>query len=232
VVFAQRDGARRAFVLNDREPYGFGVAGAFRAAAGRNGLRVVGTGTWDGRSANYHALADRVRRTEPDVVYLGGFLSSNGGRLIADLRRSLGPRARLIGPDGFAAPSEIVEAAGPAAEGFIWTIPVLPNDELPQAGRDLAGDFNERFGSRPCCYSVHAAQGMSMILDAISDSDGSRADVSKLLHAHVESGYLGDFEIDSHGDTTLNRMGVYLIQDGRMHFVTTITPSAALLARR
>jgi len=232
-VFTQRGGARRAFVLNDREPYGFGVAEAFRAAAERSGLRVVGTGRWAGRAGNYHALSDRVRRARPDVVYLGGYLSANGGRLIADLRRALGSRARLIGPDGFAAPSQLVEGAGPAAEGFIWTIPVVPNEELPQAGRELAADFDERFSSRPCCYSVHAAQSMSMILDAISDSDGSRADVSdKLLHARVEGGYLGDFGIDSHGDTTLNRMGVYVVRDGRQHFESTVTPPPALLSRR
>ena len=45
-------------------------------------------------------------------------------------------------------------------------------------------------------------------------------------------GYIGDFEIDRYGDTTLNTIAVYRIVDGRLRFQTAITPPAELLARR
>ena len=53
-----------------------------------------------------------------------------------------------------------------------------------------------------------------------------------LLAARVEDGYLGDFEIDRYGDTTLNTIGAYRIEDGDLRFVTAITPTAELLARQ
>jgi branched-chain amino acid transport system substrate-binding protein len=232
-LFARSEGGRRAFVLNDGGPYGFGIAESFRLAGERTGLRVVGTAEWDGKARDYGRLAGRVRAAAPDVVYLGGYVSNNGVRLIEDLRRTLGPDVQIIGPDGFATPELIVEGAGPAAEGFVWTIPTLPNDELPAPGRELASEFEARFSSRPCCFSVQAAQTASMLLDAIEDSDGSRSQVTgNLLGARVEEGYLGDFEIDRYGDTTLNSIGAYRIEDGGIRFDRAITPPAELLARR
>jgi branched-chain amino acid transport system substrate-binding protein len=231
-MFAKREGARSAFVLDDGLPYGFGIAEAFRVTAERNGRRVVGTASWDPGARDYRALAERVRATGADAVYLGGYVSNNGVRLIEDLRRALGRAALIIGPDGFASPELIVEGAGPAAEGFAWTIATLPTDELPPSGRDLSAKFEERFLSRPCCFAVQAAQTASMILDAIEGSGGSRSRVTeRLLDARVEDGYLGDFEIDRSGDTTLNTIGVYRIEDGDLLFETAITPPAELLAR-
>ncbi|MGH2798417.1 MAG: hypothetical protein ACRDNL_10320 [Spirillospora sp.] len=72
-----------------------------------------------------------------------------------------------------------------------------------------------------------------MMLDAIADSNGTRAEVlENLFDARVEGGYVGDFEIDRYGDTTLNTIAVYRIEDGRLRFETAITPPADLLARK
>jgi branched-chain amino acid transport system substrate-binding protein len=232
-MLARLEGARSAFVLDDGQPYGFGVAEAFRTTAERNGPRVVGRAAWHGKARHYRALAERIRAAGADAVYLGGYVSNNGVRLIEDLRRALGPDVLILGPDGFATPGLIVEGAGPAAEGFLWTIPTLPTTELPPPGRELAAAFEERFASRPCCFAVQAAQTAAVILDAVEDSDGSRAQMlENLLDARVEDGYLDDFEIDSHGDTTLTAVGAYRIEDGRLRFHSALAPPAELLARR
>jgi branched-chain amino acid transport system substrate-binding protein len=232
-LFAERQGARSVFVLDDNDPYGFAVAEAFRLAAERIGLRVLGRAQWDAKASDYRALAERVRGTGADAVYLGGYVFSNGPQLIKDLRETLGPDVQLLGPDGFNQLAPIVEGAGAAAEGFAPMIAVLPTAELPDDGQEFAARFEDRFGARPCCFSVHTAQATNTMLDAIADSDGSRAAVlENLFDARVEGGYVGDFEIDRYGDTTLNTIAVYRIEDGRLRFETKITPPAELLARR
>jgi branched-chain amino acid transport system substrate-binding protein len=231
-LFAERRGARSVFALDDNDPYGFAVAESFSLAAERTGVRVVGRAQWDPAARDYRELAERVRRSGADAVYLGGYVFSNGPQLIKDLRETLGPDVELLGPDGFNQLAPIVEGAGAAAEGFAPMIAVLPAAELPPDGQDFAGRFEERFGARPCCFSVHTAQATHMMLDAIADSDGSRADVrDNLFDASVEGGYVGDFEFDPHGDTTLNTIGVYRIEGGDLVFQTAITPPAELLAR-
>jgi branched-chain amino acid transport system substrate-binding protein len=232
-MFVKEEGARRVFALDDGVPYGFGVAEAFAEAARRIGLRVVGREKWNPKAHDYRGLADRVGRSGAEAVYLGGYVSNNGPQLIKDLRAELGPNARLLGPDAFNNLDALVEGAGAAAEGFSPLIAVLPNDALPDPGREFAARFDKRFGSRPCCFSVHAAQAGKMMLDAIADSDGSRGQVLEhLFRTPVDDGYVGDFSIDRYGDTTLRTMGVYKVEGGRLRFQTTITPPADLLPRR
>jgi branched-chain amino acid transport system substrate-binding protein len=232
-MFAKQQGARSVYALDDGEAFGFGVAEAFAEAARRIGLHVAGREQWNPKAHDYRGLADRVRASGAEAVYLGGYVFNNGPRLIKDLRAALGPNAELLGPDAFNNLDALVEGAGAAAEGFAPLIAVLPNDQLPDPGREFAESFNQRFGSRPCCFSVHAAQAARMMLDAIAASDGSRRQVlAHLFHTPVDDGYVGSFRLDRYGDTTLRTMGVYRVEGGRLRFQTAITPPADLLARR
>jgi branched-chain amino acid transport system substrate-binding protein len=232
-VFAKQEGVRTVFALDDGLPYGFGVAEAFALASEALGLEVVGRAKWDPKAPDYRALSERVRRSGADAVYLGGYVFNNGAQVIRDLREALGPDAELLGPDAFNDLGELVEGAGAAAEGFSPMIAVLPNGELPDAGREFASRFEERYGARPCCFSVHTAETARMMLDAIAESGGSRERVREhLFETPVEGGYVGDFHIDPYGDTTLSTIAVYRLEDGRLRFKTAITPPRRLLARR
>jgi branched-chain amino acid transport system substrate-binding protein len=232
-IFAKEKGALRVYALDDGEAYGFGVAEAFAEAARRIGMRVAGREEWNPKAHDYRALADRVRRSGAEAVYLGGYVFNNGPRLIKDLRTALGPDAELMGPDAFNNLDALVEGAGAAAEGFAPLIAVLPNKELPDPGREFAERFKERFGSRPCCFSVHAAEAARMILDAIAASDGNRREVlDHLFRTPVDDGYVGNFRFDRYGDTTRTTMGVYRVEGGRLRFQTAITPPGELFARR
>lgn len=232
-LFAERQGARTVFALDDRDPYGFGVAEAFSHAAQKLGLRVVGRAQWDASASEYRAVAERVQDAGAEAVYLGGYVFSNGPQLIKDLRETLGPDVELLGPDGFHQLAPIVEGASAAAETFAPMIAVLPTAELPEDGQAFAARFEERFGARPCCFSVHTAQATNMMLDAIAESDGDRRQVLEhLFDARVEGGYVGDFEIDRYGDTTRNTIAVYRIEGGQLRFEEAISPPAELLARR
>jgi branched-chain amino acid transport system substrate-binding protein len=232
VLHAQRLGATRAFVVEDGSPYGRGLAASFRYAGERLGLRMAGTARWSADTPNYRPLATRIGSTGADAVFIAGHIAANGPKLIADLSAGLGRGVRLMAGDSFNLPAPIVEAAGAGAEGLRISIAVLPNRSLPPAGRRFAAEFEKRFGQRPCCFSVHDAQGTRMLLDAIARSGGSRARVAEyVMHSRVEDGLVGDFAIDRNGDTTLNRMGIYRIERGRLKFETTYTPAPELLGR-
>jgi branched-chain amino acid transport system substrate-binding protein len=231
-LFAQRHGARRAFVVQDGGPYGKGLATTFEQAARQLGLEVVGTARWDAKADGYRPLAERIGATRADTVFVSGDISANGPKLIADLAKGLGPTVQLMAGDAFNQPSLLVEAAGAAVDGMVISIAVLPNRKLPPEGRRFADEFTRRFKQRPCCYSVHDAQGTMMLLDAIARSGGSRARVAEaVMTAEVPNGLIGDFAIDRNGDTTLNTMGMYRIRRGRIRFEAAITPAPELLAR-
>jgi branched-chain amino acid transport system substrate-binding protein len=233
-LYARRLGVRRAYVLHHDGFWGTGVATAFATAARRLGIDVAGMERWDARAHDYKRLATRLRRAEVDGVYLGGFaVADNGGRLIKDLRAALGAHVPILAPDGFNEPASLVEAAGAATEGVVITLAAIPTSALPPAGARFAREFEQRFGSLPCCYSVYAAQATHVLLDAIAASDGSRAGVLRnLFKTSVRNGLLGDFAIDRYGDTTLTQVAVYRIHGARLELVEVISPSTDLLDRR
>jgi branched-chain amino acid transport system substrate-binding protein len=233
VSYVRDLGARRLFVLHDASTYGRGLAQGVKASTELAQMELAGSAAWHANGHRYRPLAERARRARADAVYLAGFIDSNSGRLIKDLRRALGPHTQLLGPDGFSDPPSLKQHAGSAAEDFVFTIATLPVDELPPAGRRFATDFERRFGALPCCISVAAAQAMEIFLDAIAASDGSRADVTRnVLHARVTNGLLGSFRFDAAGDTTGNTIAVYRILGGRGRFQKALIPPDELLARK
>jgi branched-chain amino acid transport system substrate-binding protein len=230
-MVAQRLRLRRAFVLDDRSPYGTALAGSFRSAASRLGVGVVGTAHVSLTAHDYRALAGRVRAARPTVVFVAGELGDAGPRLIAQLTSTLGPHVRLIGGDAFS-PAPLIEAVGSRVDGMILSIAVLPTTNLPPNGRRFAAEFQKRYTQLPCCYSVHDAQATELMLDAIAKAGGNRARIARsLIGARVNNGLLGDFQIDRNGDTTLNTIGIYEIRAGRLHFEQAVTPPSELLNR-
>jgi branched-chain amino acid transport system substrate-binding protein len=230
---AQRAGARSVYALHDADSYGEGLAAAFAAAAERLGMRSAGVSEWNGEAAGYRELARRVRRSGADAVLLGGYITSNGARLLSDLRAEVGPEVEIVAPDGFNQPAALVEGAGSRAEGLVISIASGPIRALPPAGRQWAQAFERRYRSRPCCFSVHTAQATQLVLDAIGASDGSRTDVvEKLRSSRVRGGLLGDFSIDRFGDTTLTGIALYGIEGGRLRYRGSVEVPRELLTRK
>src|SRR3954454_8309402 len=173
-----------------------------------------------------------LHSADADGVLLAGFVTSNGPRLISDLRAAM-PSVALLAPDGFNVPETIVEGAGERLEGLIVSIASGPVRTLPPEGQRWAAAFERRTGTRPCCFATHTGQATQLVLDAIAGSDGSRADVlARLRRTDVRGGLLGDFRFDRFGDTTQNRIALYRIAAGRLRYVGSIDVPPALLTRR
>jgi hypothetical protein len=73
---------------------------------------------------------------------------------------------------------------------------------------------------------------MRLSLWPASDAPSIDSPECCMFEARVEDGYIGDFAIDRYGDATLNTIGVYRIENGRLRFETAIAPPPELLARR
>jgi branched-chain amino acid transport system substrate-binding protein len=211
-ILAKQLGARRVFVLDDGESYGLNVVGAFRQTMAKIGLRVAGTGSWAPDQTSFTALAGQVAASRPDAVFLGGLECPSCAELIKALRASLGPKAPIILPDGFSA-VDMAIADGATADRTYASVPGLPVSQLPPAGRKIERLFGPpRLGSGGPSY---VAQAAAILLDAIADSNGSRASVTAhLLSARVNKGVIGSFSFDRNGDPTFNPIMIFHIANG------------------
>ena len=205
--FMQEQGTSKVYILNDKEAYGLGVATNVRGAAEHLGIEVVGFESWDPRSSSYEALMSKIEASGADGVFLGGLTEENGAQVIKDKVRILGDNetVKLYMPDGFTQQSTIDEAGAENTRGAFFSVAGVPIEEFGPAGQEFIEEFETRVGDQPVDpYGVYGAQAAQIVLDAIANSDYTRAGVIEQLFAtEVTGGYLGDFSFTENGDPTL-----------------------------
>jgi branched-chain amino acid transport system substrate-binding protein len=228
-LLAKSLGVKTVYILNDKEAYGLGVATNFRNAAKKVGITVAGFDAWDGKASSYEALAGKIAGKKVDGIFLGGLICENGGKLVKDVRAG-NPNVKLMMPDGFTPISAVVDGAGEAAENATVSVAGLPNSRLKGTGKAFLSAFKKVVNKDPDPYSVYAAQAAVVLLDAISKSNGTRADVTaKLFQTNVANGILGTFKINKNGDTTANPVTIYKIKGGKSTEFKVIVPPTSLV---
>jgi branched-chain amino acid transport system substrate-binding protein len=229
-VLAKSLGVKKVFILNDKEAYGLGVATNFKNAAQKLGIKIVGFTAWDGKASSYEALAVKVKSSGAQGVFLGGLICENGGKLIKDIRAGVASSVKIMMPDGFTPVSATVQQAGSAAEGSTVSVAGLPNSALKGAGRAFVKTFTKADHKAPDPYSVYAAQAAEVVVQAIKQSNGTRADITKqLFKVKLVGTILGNMSFNSNGDVQANPVTIYKVKGGKSTTLRVIVPPKTLV---
>jgi branched-chain amino acid transport system substrate-binding protein len=230
-VLARRLEVERAFVLDDGEPYGEGLASNFRSSAEKLGIEIVGAATWDAKAPSYTDLVSEVRRSDADGVFLSGLSNFNGEQLVRDLRSAFGASVEVLTPDGFyVSPPEFVSKIGSGAEGVTISLPGPPIERLEARSPEFVERFAQQTGAKPTGDTFAAAQAAEVLLDAIATSDGTRESVTRnLFKTRVRNGLIGTFAISPEGDTTAGAVTIYRVVRGEFRTFAVITPPESLV---
>jgi branched-chain amino acid transport system substrate-binding protein len=193
---------KRVYVLQDNTPFGKGVANAFRTRAQFLHINVLGFESWSEKATDYTAIAQKIKDSGAQGVYLGGLVCDNGVKLLKDLRSVLGPTLPMSGPDGWT-PESATLAAGSAAQGFYISYAGQPLSKMGKTGKTfIAGlrAYAKVKGQMPP-YPIYQGQSAQIMFSAIARSNGTRASVSdQLFKTHVKNGIMGTFHFDQNGD--------------------------------
>jgi len=223
-IFSKSLGYKKVFVLNDKQTYGFGVASTYRNAAKKLGIQVVGFQGWDAKASSYEALATAIKASGAQAVFLGGIACNNGAKLMQDIK-AVAPKIQLQMPDGFSDPG----ANGAVGNGAYISVAGQPPNKLTGNGATFVKAFGKQIGTTPNPYAAYGAQAMEVMLNVIAKSGGSRAAVTKALFGlSISNGILGNFTINSQGDTSLQPITIYRQSGKNLNPVKTIIPAASL----
>jgi len=194
---------KSVYIVQDKTPYGQGVAEAFRNEAKKLGFQVVG---YDGTEerANFGPLIIPIKAKAPDLVYFGG-VYHQGGLLLKQMREK-GVKAAFMGPDGLDS-SEMVKITGNAVVGSYYTTVAPPTDSSPESVA-FAKRFKQRFGKELESFGLYgydaAAVGIAAIEQAIHELGGkkpTRKQVSEAVRKIKDfKGITGSITFDSKGD--------------------------------
>jgi branched-chain amino acid transport system substrate-binding protein len=230
---AKELGVKSVYIINDKQAYGAGVAGYFEHAATKLGIKVLGNEGYNTKTGtNYQAQFQKIQATKPDAIMVGGLICENGGQLIKDKVAVLGPNSqvKLLLPDGFTTQSTI-DDAGAAAEGAYMSVGGVPVEQLSGAGATFIKDFQTKYSPDAIDpYTPYAAAATEVLLKAIEASDGTRPDVAaKLFGLKLTGTVLGDFSIDTNGDTDQGSMTINIAKGGKLQTFKVIQPDASLV---
>jgi len=232
--FANSIGIKRVYVLNDRQTYGQGVARAFTAAAKKLGINVLSSGDagegWDDKAPNYEALFNKIKKLNPDMVYVGGIFDLNGGQLVKDKVKYLGDntKVKFMMPDGFTGYPDFL--ALPEAQGAYLSFTGLSIDQFPKGGaaEKFQADYLAEYGEAPTSsFSVYGAAAAQVILAAIAASDGSRKSVYEAMKSVVipasESVVGTELKFDANGDILSKDITILIVKESKETFEKKIT---------
>jgi branched-chain amino acid transport system substrate-binding protein len=218
-------GYKKVYVLNDKQTYGFGVATTYKNAAKKLGIQVVGFKGWDAKQSSYEALANLVKASGAQAVFLGGIVCNNGAKLMQDLKAGA-PNVKLQMPDGFSDPS----ANGAVANGAYISVAGQPPKSLTGQGAVFIKSFGKQIGTEPNPYSQYGAQAMQVMLQAVAAGGGDRAKTTKAIFGiTITNGIIGNFSINATGDINLTPITIYKQAGGKLNPVKTIIPAANLV---
>jgi branched-chain amino acid transport system substrate-binding protein len=216
-------GAKKAYVVDDTEAFGVGVANSFSEEFESLGGEVVKRDGNDYETnTDFSSLLTAAKALDPDVVYFGGTQVTGGGQI----RKQMGQLGMLdiplVGPDGIAdlgtggSEGAFITLAGVEnADNVHGTIAGIHDIPEPEA---FATKFKAEFGNDPGAYSALAYACTQVILQAIeasADAAGTdKAALREAVRAYIFGGnkvntVLGEINFDENGDSSQKFISFY-----------------------
>jgi branched-chain amino acid transport system substrate-binding protein len=224
-TWAKQIGIKKVYVLNDKQTYGVGIARTYESAAKKLGLKVVGSEGWDAKQSSYEALANKIKSSGAQAVFLGGIVCNNGAKLMQDIK-AVNPKIQIQGPDGFSDPN----ANGAVGNGAYFSVAGQPPNALTGFGATFVKSFGKSIGATPNPYAAYGAQAMLVAMQAVGLHGGDRAAITRTVFGlHINGGVLGSFTINKQGDTDALAITVYKQVGKNLKPVKTIVPAASLI---
>ncbi len=226
--FAKRLGFKRAYVLDDNETYGKGLADVFDAQFTKGGGTVIAHEHITPNQQDFKALLTKAKSQNPDVIFFGGNTSTGGGLI----RKQMGDvglgSVAFMGGDGIS-DAEFIKVAGDAANGTYYTVAAPETSKLPTA-QEFIKDYKAKFHEDVGPYSANSYTAAQIIIAAIEQaikSNGnkmpSREDVRKnVADLKNFASPIGVVGFDANGDTTAGILSLYKISGGKAQFVEQI----------
>jgi branched-chain amino acid transport system substrate-binding protein len=209
-------GAKTAYVVDDTETYGKGLADQFVASFTALGGTITGRdGVGASGQSDFTALLTAAKAKNPQFVYFGGVTATGGGLLRKQMVQNGMGSIPFGGGDGIsdgsaATASSFLNVAG--ADGDVNTyMTVAAVHDIPDAAKFTA-DYKAAYGVEPGAYSASGyacAQIYLQALAATKSADREQIRAYVTTTANKFDTVLGDISFDANGDTSQHVISEY-----------------------
>src|SRR5579883_46507 len=217
---------KKAYVIDDAETYGIGIANAFIKEFQADGGTILGHSSEPSTTTSYLSLLTQIAAMHPDVIYFAG-LDSTGGILVRQQMEQIAAlkNTPYAGGDGLQT-STFATTIGVTGGPVYATVATANADVLPQA-QTFIQQFKQVYGASAYgAYSAAAYDCMNILIQAIktaiqngakpptssSDAAGAtafRQAVINAIQGISYDGVTGHQSFDQNGDTTDKVISIY-----------------------
>ncbi len=212
-------GIKKLAVVNDKKPYGQGLATAVAAEFKKLGGDVVADETVNKDDKDFSTVIDLVKAKSPQAVFFGTEF-----QLAAPMSQQMknkGLNVPLVGGDGVK-DDKYITLAGAKSEGDLVSFPG-PDVETVAAGKQFAADYQAAgFKDGWSAYGLTSYDAGKAVVAALKQSLASATDASSARQATIDAmakvsfdGLTGKVGFDQYGDAITKTMTMYEVKDGK-----------------
>jgi branched-chain amino acid transport system substrate-binding protein len=207
---AKTYGGKNVAILDDKSPYGQGLANETQKNMEASGLKTALRDTYTQKEKDFSALITKLKDAKIDAVYIGGYHNDVG--LMVRQARDQGYKADFISADALNT-AEFWSISGPAGEGVRYS------DGASAVNLDSAKAVVEKFRAgnyEPEGYTLNsyaAIQAWAAAAAIAGSTEGEK--VAEALHGNKIPSVLGELQWDDKGDLTEVNYAWYVWHDGK-----------------
>jgi branched-chain amino acid transport system substrate-binding protein len=220
----------KAYIIDDGESFGIGIANTFNKAFMADGGTVLGHSSEPFTTISYISLLTQIASKHPDVIYFGGADVGGGIKIRQQMQQVPGlQNLPFAGGDGIVSPSfaSIIGLNGGPVYGTVAVV-----DTTSPSAATFRSQFTAVYGNDLNAYSAAAYDCANILIQAIKtalangartpqnsdDAAGAktfRQAVIDALKATSYDGITGHQAFDSNGDTTNKIISIYKLAANR-----------------
>ena len=217
-------GYKTAYVIDDTETYGVGIANTFIKEYQADGGKVLGHDSIK-KTTDYTGELTKVAAAKPDVIYFAGVEANGGLQIRKQMVSTAGlQKTPFAGGDGLQ-DSAFATAIGATTGGPVYSsVAAVDATKVPSAATFIA-NYKAKYGALGA-YSAGGYDAMKILLAAIKAAiaGGAKAPTSSSDSATAQTfrqavidqvaktdynGVTGHQSFDANGDTTNKTVSIY-----------------------
>jgi branched-chain amino acid transport system substrate-binding protein len=224
----QQKGWKKAYIIDDTETYGAGIANAFETQWKIDGGTVLGHQSAAPTTTSYVNLLTQIAALHPDVLFFGGNDSTGGIAITQQMNQVPALKnVPVLAGDGTQT-SAFARTIAHTHE--VYTSVASVNAQAISSSKDFFTEYSAKYGqSNIGAYSAGSYDCATIIIDAVkavisagsvpnpTDSNDS-AGAAKFRQAVIDqiqkidyTGVTGHHTFDANGDTTNKVISIYTI---------------------
>lgn len=209
---ARKLGVKTLATIDDRTPFGHGLAEQVARTARDLGVEVVGSYSVSDKTSDFNSALMQIRKRNPDLIFFGGMDWQAG--LVAKAIKRLKIDSRLMGSPGTVGLPFLMQA-GADSNGMLVLEPGPATDKM--AGwKSFRQRYSESFDTNVDLYAIFAYDAAQALVNAVRQANSTEpARVAREMHKLRFAGVSGTIAFNEEGDLLQPTFTMYEVQDQR-----------------